>query len=278
MWPITLPPATATHFPVGSSKNIPRAVFHRVTPMTPEVFGIINRCILRQQRCSAARWHSRRMPRFIWSARGCVHLTSNHEEQIAKTIEILDRCCRDPRIRLRGQRNDPTLSPTADRAGHVNRSCCWRTGRQDEAVERRKRRIDRVNFPLDDLDMPEADAILGRVGSGQLGAHVEKLALDPPQEPVDTGWQRQAPYNTEVTVEFINRPKSLDASIVLANPRTAEEPGFSSVARFCVDLHALSFVASRLPFPGAAPPASCTSERGDYTVAEISRFLQTLSR
>jgi hypothetical protein len=90
--------------------------------------------------------------------------------------------------------------------------------------------------------MLHADPLGGVTGGGEFGAQIEELALDAPQKFVERGGLGERPHEAQMAVEFVNGAEGVDSRVILANPRAAEEAGFTGVAGLGVDLHACALL------------------------------------
>jgi hypothetical protein len=95
-----------------------------------------------------------------------------------------------------------------------------------------------IDRRLEGLDMLHADPLGGVARGGEFGAQIEELALDAAEELVDRGRLGERSHEAQMAVEFVDGAEGVDSCVILANPRAAEEAGFTGVAGLGVDLHA----------------------------------------
>ncbi len=111
------------------------------------------------------------------------------EQQIRETVEIAQGLGVAAALRLDEGHGRP-LGAAADGAGQMQGGRGRRTARQDERGQGRERLVERVDLPLQPLDLAGDDAqggrgVAGLFGRGEIGAQVEEVVLDARQQRVE---------------------------------------------------------------------------------------------
>ncbi len=149
------------------------------------------------------------------------------------------------------ERHDPPLSAPGHGAGNVERRCGVTSTRKDELAQRRKRILELIDRPLQDVNVLGRDGrdccSLSRQRRREFGSQVKEPILDGLHKGHEVRVREPRAGCTEVGVQFVNGTIRLDARIIFGDPPTADETRLPLVSSAGVNSNAARSGSGRAP-------------------------------
>src|SRR5262245_41482451 len=144
-----------------------------------------------------------------------------HEQEIRQAIDVAKRRSADSFALARDKGNNQALGSARDGAGKMKETRGGRAARQHEGAQGLKLCIERIDLPLQPLNLgiPHLQAtarVLALVGVTEIGAEIEKVVLDAREHGIERGMAapRMEPRQADCGIGLIERAVGLDAEIV----------------------------------------------------------------
>jgi hypothetical protein len=168
-----------------------------------------------------------------------IHDAGNDKQQVGETVDVTHQHPFD----RRPKRDDPSLCPPADGAGHMQRRSGGRPAWKDEPGERRQLGFEPIDECLQPSDVRVGDRGFGHppgdsvVRVRQFCANGEQVPLDRGEQNVKIRIENGSPDEPQPGVELVDFAVRVHARIRLAHARAVKQRRFAAVARSSVDFH-----------------------------------------